>query len=186
MSHKSHLYTKEPIWFCRRLKGRLNIPESTMSWLYETGSITQRLRHYYGSDVGVQVLSNQWCRGFVSEHRLLHIPITKYALNREVLLFVDETPLVLARTIIPLRTVRSAQQNLSHLGSRPLGEVIFSYPKLERLALEVSEVPLSLWHKEIKKKIKISGRLWGRRTIYAIHRQPILVSEFFLPEVLGH
>lgn len=186
MNNKSSLYPKQPTWFCNRLKSRLNIPDNAASWIYEAGSITQRLRNYYGPSVRVQVLNNQWQRAFTSESRLLKTPSTKYTLTREVLLYADDTPLVLARTIIPEATIRSAHQNLSHLGNRPLGEVIFSYPKLERLALEITQVPSSLWKQPMQKMIQVDQPLWGRRTVYAIHHHPLLVSEFFLPEILNH
>lgn len=186
MTNKSNLYPKEPTWFCNRLKSRLNIPNSAASWIFEAGSITQRLRDYYGPRIRVQVLNNHWQRAFISESALLDSPPSKYTLTREVLLYADDIPLVLARTIIPRRTIRSAQQNLSHLGNRPLGEVIFSYPKLERNALEITQVPEHLWHQPIQRLTQINQPLWGRRTIYAIHHHPLLVSEFFLPEILNH
>jgi len=186
LSNKSNLYSKEPTWFCNRLKSRLNIPGNAASWIYEAGSITQRLRDYYGSRVHVQVLNNHWQRAFISESRLLKTHPEKYTLTREVLLYADNIPLVLARTIIPDHTIRSAQQNLSHLGSRPLGEVIFSYPRLERLAMEITQVQCKQWKNPIQLKAQIDQPLWGRRTIYAIHHHPLLVSEFFLPEVLNH
>ena len=186
MSNKSSLYPKEPTWFCNRLKSRLNIPDNAASWIYEAGSITQRLRDYYGSSVRVQVLNNQWQRAFISESSLLKTPIGKYTLTREVLLYADEIPLVLARTIIPSRTISSAHQNLSHLGNRPLGEVIFSYPALERLALEITQVPCTSWKPSVQQMAGVTQTIWGRRTIYAIHHHPLLVSEFFLPAILNH
>ncbi|MBE0468993.1 MAG: chorismate lyase [Methyloprofundus sp.] len=186
MRHTSSLYSKEPTWFCSRLKSRLTIPDKAASWIFEAGSITQRLRNYYGPRVQVQVLNNTWQRTFISESRLLKLPQSKYSLAREVLLSIDDTPLVLARTILPEQTIKSVQYNLAHLGSRPLGEVIFSYPKLERLALEISHVSHHAWRPEIQQLTQIRQPLWGRRTIYAIHHQPMLVSEFFLPEILNH
>jgi len=186
LSNKSSLYRKEPTWFCNRLKSRLNIPDNAASWIYEAGSITQRLRNYYGPRVRVQVLKNHWQRAFISESKLLKTHPEKYILTREVLLYADDIPLVLARTIIPERTIGSAQQNLSHLGNRPLGEVIFSYPRLERLALEITQVASSSWKPSVQHLTQVDQEIWGRRTIYAIHHHPLLVSEFFLPEILNH
>ncbi|BCG64469.1 MAG: chorismate--pyruvate lyase [Methyloprofundus sp.] len=186
MNNKSSLYPQEPTWFCNRLRSRLQIPANAASWIYEADSITQRLRNYYGSSVRVQVLNNHWQRAFISENKLLQHAPNKYTLTREVLLYADDIPLVLARTIIPPKTVRSAQQNLSHLGNRPLGEVIFSYPKLERLALEIAKIPTNTWNPTVRHQAQIKQELWGRRTIYAINHHPLLVSEFFLPEILNH
>jgi len=184
LNKKSTLYPQEPTWFCKRLHSRLNIPANAASWINETGSITQRLRQQYGDSVRVQVLHQHWQRAFISESRLLNIPPAKYILNREVLLYAGDTPLVLARTIIPKSTLLSAQQNLSHLGNRPLGEVIFSYPKLKRLALEVAEVKQQHWATTIHKQANIQQDLWGRRTVYSLHQHPLLVSEFFLTDIL--
>jgi chorismate--pyruvate lyase len=184
LTTKSTLYPQEPLWFCKQLHSRLNIPASSASWINELGSITQRLRSQYGARIHVKVLKQHWQRAFISENRLLKIPPAKYVLNREVLLYADDTPLVLARTIIPRSTLASAQQNLSHLGSRPLGEVIFAYPKLKRLALEVTQIKPQDWSLEIQKKAMIKEHLWGRRTIYLLHRHPLLVSEFFLNDLL--
>lgn len=186
MSNKSNLYRKEPTWFCNRLKSRLNIPANAASWIYEPSSITQRLRNFYGSRVHVKILKNQWQRAFISESRLLKTHPEKYILTREVLLYTDDIPLVLARTIIPEPTVSSAQQNLSHLGNRPLGEVIFSYPRLERLALEITQVSKTHWKPSVQHLTQTNQSIWGRRTIYAIHKHPLLVSEFFLPSILNH
>ena len=184
MNTKSSLYANDPLWFSQRLHSRLSIPKSSVSWINETGSITQRLRAKYGNKVRVQVLHSHWQKSFLSESRLLHTHPSLYHLTREVLLSVDNTPLVLARTIIPKSTLLSAQQQLSHLGNRPLGEVIFSYPKLTRTALEVSQVAQQHWYPDIQEKVDIHQDLWGRRTIYSLHHHPLLVSEFFLASIL--
>jgi len=184
LNTKSCLYPNDPLWFSQQLHSRLTISNQAASWINETGSITQRLRKQYGNNVRVQVLHSQWQKSFLSESRLLNTQPKLYHLTREVLLSVDETPLVLARTIIPKKTLLSAQQQLSHLGNRPLGEVIFSYPKLTRTSLEVSHIPQQHWHPETQKKADIHQDLWGRRTIYSLNQHPLLVSEFFLASIL--
>jgi len=95
-------------------------------------------------------------------------------------------PLLLARTIIPEETIKVAHRNLSHLGTRPLGEVIFSYPDLERMSMDLALIPAGSWTPQTLQKANINQSIWGRRTVYAIHKRPMLVSEFFLPEILGH
>src|SRR5664279_4957364 len=95
-------------------------------WILFRGSMTQRLRDYYGDAIGVKILLQQWNTPFLSERRLLKLHESKYSLTREVLLHADGKPLILARTIIPAKTIKVAKSNLAHLGSRPLGEVLFS------------------------------------------------------------
>ncbi|MBL6986130.1 MAG: chorismate lyase [Methylobacter sp.] len=184
MSNKSFLFNREPLWFENRSGTRHTLPENVQSWVYEPGSLTQRLRDYYGNAVGVKILLQQWNTPFLSERRLLKLPENKYSLTREVLLHADGKPLILARTIIPANTIKVAKSNLSHLGSRPLGEVIFSYPKLERIEMDVAWINLPTWTQPAIAEGHIDQPIWSRRTVYEIAHRQMLVSEFFLPGVL--
>ncbi len=184
MAIKSYLFKREPLWLENRSGVRHTLPESVQSWTYEPGSLTQRLRDYYGNAIGVKILLQQWHTPFLSERRLLNLPDNRYGLIREVLLHADGKPLILARTIIPAKTIKVAKSNLAHLGNRPLGEVIFSYPKLERIEMDVTLIKPSTWNQCVLDKANINESIYGRRTVYAIAQRQMLVSEFFLPEVL--
>ncbi|MGR9045223.1 MAG: chorismate--pyruvate lyase family protein [Gammaproteobacteria bacterium] len=181
---KSFLLALEPEWTVNRPGERHGLPLAAQSWIYEPGSITQRLRSYYGNAVQVKILFHQWQTPFLSERKLLKLNNNRYALIREVLLQAEGKPLVLARTIIPGATVKAARRNLSHLGNRPLGEVIFSYPKLERMEMDFTLVAPETWTPEAVQKTPIDQATWGRRTVYAIRHRKLLVNEFFLPEAL--
>ena len=100
-------------------------------------------------------------------------------------MYANDKPLILARTIIPAATIKAAKNNLSHLGTRPLGEIIFSYPKLERVTMDITLINPSTWTQSALAEAAINQPIWGRRTVYAIAHKQMLVSEFFLPEVLG-
>lgn len=184
MATKSFLFTQDPDWFENRQGTRHCLPEDVQSWTYETGSLTQRLRDHYGDAVAVKILQQQWRTPFLSERRLLNLPESRYSLVREVLLHADGKPLILARTIIPTRTLKVAKRSLSHLGNRPLGEVIFSYPKLKRVEMDVALISPAAWTRAVIAEASINGPVWGRRTVYAIRRRQMLVSEFFLPGAL--
>lgn len=164
---------------------RHKIPANVQSWVYETGSLTARLRTHFGSQLQVKILLQQWYKPFIDERQLLKQPPAQFCLIREVLLYAGNTPLILARSIMPASTIQVAQRNLSHLGSRPLGEVIFAYPNLQRLNLEITQVMPDQWRKACQNEFPLQTSLWGRRTIYAIPKQPLLVSEFFLPALLN-
>ena len=163
---------------------RHNLPYDVQSWVYEPHSLTQRLRNIYGDAVKVKILFHQWKRPFLSEITALQSHHQHYSLVREVLLYADDKPLILARTILPKKTIRIAKRNLSHLGTRPLGEVIFSYPHLERLEMDVCSIKPLMWNASLQQQLNINQKIWGRRTIYAIQQQPLLVSELFLPDAL--
>jgi chorismate lyase len=186
LTTKSFLFTREPVWHEHRRGSQHHLPENVQSWAYEAGSLTQRLRDYYGNTVAVTILFHQWRTPFLSERRQLQLPPHRYGLIREVMLHTNGKPLLLARTIIPEETIRVAHRNLSHLGTRPLGEVIFSYPDLERITMDLALIAPATWTVQTQQKVNIVQPIWGRRTVYAIHQRPMLVSEFFLPEILAH
>jgi chorismate--pyruvate lyase len=185
LATKSFLFNCEPSWLENRQGLRHKLPDNVQSWTYESGSLTQRLRNFYGDAVAVKVLLQRWQAPFLSERRLLKLPEHQYSLTREVLLHANGKPLILARTIIPASTIKVVKSNLSHLGSRPLGEIIFSYPKLERIAMDVALIDPSTWTQSALAEAGIDQPVWGRRTVYAIAHKQMLVSEFFLPEVLA-
>ena len=184
LTANSLLFNREPLWLENRQGLRHKLPVDVQSWAYESGSLTRRLRSRYGDAVAVNVLLQRWGKPFLSERRLLALPEHGYSLIREVLLHVNGKPLILARTIIPVGTIKAANSNLSHLGSRPLGEIIFSYPKLERIAMDVALVKPATWTPSAIAVAVIDQALWGRRTVYGIAHKHMLVSEFFLPAVL--
>ncbi len=184
MHKNSFLLTQEPHWKTKHPGIKLKLPNDVHSWVYEKGSLTRRLRKEYGQTFSVEILFHRWKQAFPGECKLLNLPHQQYNLIREVLLHADGKPLILARTILPEHTIKVAKRNLSHLGTRPLGEVIFSYPKLERSDLNISSVPTAQWTSELKNKVDIEQAIWGRRTVYAIQKQKMLVSEFFLPGAL--
>ena len=186
MSTKSILYPNEPNWFTNRRGTHQKIPEAAASWIFEPESITQRLRCCYGNQVKVHLLYHQHRSPFLSESRLLKQPGSRYCLTREVMLSANGKPLILARTIIPEKTLIGAQRILSRLGTRPLGEVIFSYPKLQRLEMQSAYIQPTTWFSKIANQIDLNQGIWGRRTVYAIKRRQMLVSEFFLPEIVKY
>lgn len=184
MHKNSFLFTQEPHWKKEHPGIRQTLSANVQSWVYEKNSLTRRLRDVYGSSFAVEILFHRWKPAFLSECKLLKLPHQQFNLIREVLLHADGKPLILARTILPEHTIRVAKRNLSHLGTRPLGEVIFSYPKLERLELNTCCIQPNLWTPALTEKITIDQAIWGRRTIYAIQKQQLLVSEFFMPGAL--
>lgn len=94
---------------------------------------------------------------------------------------------MVARSIIPASILRGAQRHLASLGNRPLGEILFSDPKLKRLGLELATVEKAEWLPECLDALDIagsSGGIWGRRSLYSVAHGNLLVTEFFLPSLL--
>jgi len=185
LNTRSLLFQQQPRWLKNRQGTRQQLPEAVQSWVYETGSLTARLRRHYGNRVAVKVLQQRWSKPSPSEAKLLRQPQTRYALIREVLLYTDSQPLILARTVIPQRTIKATHGSLARLGTRPLGEVLFADPNLAREAMQVVLVTPRIWTQTARDLGDITQPVWGRRTVYALEGNTMLVAEFFLVDALG-
>jgi chorismate--pyruvate lyase len=178
---KSYLFQREPRWIAPTSLQYQALPCTLKSWLHEDTSLTQRLRDEWGT-VRVHVLLECWHVPYLAERKRLQLPENRLCLVREVVLLSGNTPLILARTIIPRATLMATHGNLAKLGTRPLGEILFSSPSLERQWLGVSHLLPDKW-KLTQSPFSVEKPLWGRLTRYSIKKQPMLVSEFFLPSL---
>ncbi len=179
---QSYLFQREPRWIAPTPVRYKHLPCRLQSWLHEKTSLTQRLRDEWGV-VSVQVLFECWQAPFLSERQKLQVPENRLCLVREVVLLSHHTPLILARTVIPRATLLATQGNLARLGTRPLGEILFSSTSLQRQWLDIAQISPEKW-KCASSSFFIEAPVWGRRTRYSINKHPMLVSEFFLPSLL--
>jgi chorismate--pyruvate lyase len=106
-------------------------------------------------------------------------------LIRQVHLQCDNNTVVYARSVIPLETLSRRHRRLKYLGDKPLGEYLFASSRLERSIIEWTRLqPGTRLH-----RIACGGGneyhqpLWGRRSLFRIDEKPLLVSEFFLPDL---
>lgn len=185
MYKRSVIFCRKPNWFRDRSGIKSSIPAEVSSWIYETSSLTQRLKKNCGINFRVKILNQQWIKPWPEEARILHLGMNRYALVREVQLFCNRQPLIIARTVISPDTLKGAQRRLSSLGTRPLGEVIFTYPGLKRHRLDIVQINPVDWRQELGETLDIQQVVWGRRTVYGIASRKLLVCEFFLPTVLA-
>ncbi len=182
MTDKSLLFLHEPRW--QPLSYRFNTPADVSDWLLEPGSITARLRARLLRPLTVKVLNQSWQRPLFSEHRLMKLNAQHRHLVREVLLETETGTWVIARTVIPRTTLSGVCRSLNHVGSRPLGEVLFADPYLQRQQLEFCRIHPDHWQTRLRSRLSLEQPVWGRRTVYLLAKKPILICEFFLPELL--
>jgi chorismate--pyruvate lyase len=183
LSSRSFLFNREPFRFVHPRPADTPT-QAAASWLYETGSLTERLRRTVDKDVRVSIVLHCRHKPFYTESRLLNLPERRFCLIREVILHALGRPLILARTVIPADTLKGPHGNLAKLGTRPLGEVIFSYPSLKRRLLQIADLTPSIWNTPLQNCAAITESVWGRRTVYEIAGRPLIVNEFFLPALL--
>ncbi|QSA97343.1 chorismate lyase [Methylococcus sp. EFPC2] len=181
---RSLLFQREPQWVPAHVLKHAYAPTAAGSWIEESGSLTARLRRIYGGGFGVKVLGQRWNKPYPDEIRILGLAWQRHTLVREVLLQDRGQALVAARSIIPREALRGMQCRLAHLGNRPLGELLFAYPRLARLSLEVSRIEPSHWRPDCLGELAPQGEIWGRRSVYAVASGQILVCEFFLPALI--
>ena len=177
---QSALFKKPPSWMTFVHSRRWSRSEALNSWLKEESSLTQRLRKTW-SDVSVRVLLENKQRPFINERQCLPMSSHHYALVREIILHSDDKPLILARTIIPPTAFNVAKGNLTRLGNKPLGEILFSSKPLKRQLIAVSFIESTWWTNTLQTRYPILTPIWGRCTRYYLENEPIIVSEFFLP-----
>ncbi len=169
-------------WRQHQLLANKEVPEKWKSWLLDKDSLTTRLRNECNGQFGVEVLQQSFQTPNKSERSLMRLKERHAALTREVTLLCGETPWVIARTVIPFQTLKGRSSQLKRLGNRPMGHFLFSDPALERSPIEVSKCRLFI---QLANGESESILAWGRRSQFIFYRKPLLVSEFFLPELLS-
>ena len=136
------------------------IPSYVSIWLLDSTSLTQKLKEKY-EDFEVNVISQNESVPYKCENQLLNSPENKEIIVREVELLGNQKPVVNARSLIPMT---EDTIDILKIGSRPLGEILFDDPKIERGHLEVGSFQNS----------------WARRSTFTIGKTNLLVTEIFL------
>ena len=168
-------------WYRRNQLLNYPIQPALMHWLFDPSSLTTRLIALCGKKFSVRVISQGWERIDPEEASAMKLKHARAALVRQVLLCCDNEPLVYARTVIPSSTVQGSRRRYAKMGNRPLGGMLFSDRTMRREAVEVSMLPA--WHK-VNQYIDVAEPIWGRRSVFRVSGKPLLVSEYFLPELL--
>ena len=171
-------------WRKQRQCLALDIPVDVSDWLFDPSSLTARLMATCPEKFRVEVLSVEKTTPTPDEILSLKLRFRSRAIIRQVLLYCDETPVVYARTIIPMSSLRGPLRGLAKLGTRPLGAVLFADNTMERSDIEVTALkPKHICYQWTKQKS--DQVIWGRRSVFKLHQRPLLVSEFFLPDLLN-
>jgi chorismate lyase len=154
--------------------------------LNDEGSLTKRLKLFCPDQFSVDVLGMKWVRPEHSEAQLLKIPLSQKVLLREVNLKCGDNLCVYARSVIPLSTLQGEHRRLKYLGNKPLGEYLFASPNLHREVIQWNKLSVnSILFQSLAQDLSVADtHIWGRRSLFKIHKSPLIVSEFFLPHLL--
>ena len=156
-------------------------PKSLEAWLCDQDSLTRRLITASGGDFRVQVIRQGFVRPSRSEQNALALPGRQVAMIREVLLLGRGQPWVYARSVVPLTTLCGRHRFLRHLGSKPLGALLFKDPSMRRGPIELIGVTTAEFGIPVLTGGGKEDAAWGRRSMFYLEGKPLLVAEFFLP-----
>ncbi|MCW8890057.1 MAG: chorismate lyase [Sedimenticola sp.] len=175
---------REPNWETWSRLRHHAVPVGIADWLCDRGSLTSRLKHASSGDFSVNVLRQGWARPLPSERRLLGMRRAGIAVVREVELICHGVPWVFARTLIPVRSLSGPARRLTLLGDRPLGEVLFADPTMQRGVTEMARLlPGHQLFGSATQHLQNAEVVWGRRTLFHLAGKPLLVNELFLPDI---
>ncbi len=157
-------------WITFKRPNCLQAPHLWRRWLCDRGSLTKHLIAASGDQFKVDLQHSDWQFPCRSEANMLGIKHRQVALVREVKLKGNDQTYVFARTVIPASTLTGKEKQLSMLGNRSLGTVLFSDPSMRRGKLQISRLYLD------------SGeQVWARRSLFYLSGKPLLVCEVFMP-----
>lgn len=176
--------------FCSRLKWRERahcvtekIPTHVHHWLFDSSSLTAKLITACPGCFSVELIEQKKGRPALDESRALNLRSRQLAVIRQVVLHCDQQSWVYARTVIPITTLQGPLRRLVTLGKKPLGAILFADKSIQRGKVEVAVIKPC--HKIFYYKgLSQQENLWGRRSVFSKQQKSLLVSEFFLPELL--
>lgn len=160
------------------------IPAAMRSWLLEQDSLSFRLKQECGA-LSLDLLYNQMIseNQLTSQEKLLlnlsnqncvydkNILSDAYSLlMRKVVIYGDNQPWVIGRTLISPSLLQHPDYDLRQQGETPLGFTVFGTSSVKRDELQVGVV-------EIEQRL-----LFARRSRLWVDSYPMLVTELFLPD----
>ncbi|MEX1197320.1 MAG: chorismate lyase [Pseudohongiellaceae bacterium] len=141
-------------------------------WLLDSGSLTRHLQKLSQGAFDVRVLAEGWQRCHLPSlpASLVSAGRSRVMWSRQVVLYGCGEPWVVAHTLIPVTSLRGSLRQLKALNETPLGAFLFRQRQIRRGGMETA----------------LSGEgIWGRRSIFFRENRPLLVAEFFLPELIN-
>nr|WP_239482323.1 chorismate lyase [Pseudomonas insulae] len=147
-----------------------------VDWLFDQGSLTRRLTALADGAFSVTPLLEGWHSLRHDECQALGVAEGSQGWVREVYLRGHGEAWVFARSVAARSALEGSGFDLSLLGSRSLGELLFSDRAFSRGPIEVTRYPAPWLPAEVRDE-----RLWGRRSCFARGGLGVLVAEVFLP-----
>ncbi len=172
----------EPIWHNQAKATLLKLPGFVKQELFADNSLTIRI-----SDVGafsVAVIEQKKSELFLGESLSLKVFPKSLANVRNVLLGCDNTPVIFARTVLPLPYLKRNTLRLTKLGNKSLGSVLHANRTTIKQPTEIAILDTTHYlfnYIQNKCKVKLRSKIYARRTIFEFDQHRLLVNEIYLP-----
>ncbi|GGJ94233.1 chorismate--pyruvate lyase family protein [Pseudomonas matsuisoli] len=153
----------------------LHVEPREREWLFNEDSLTRRLTALAEGEFSVLPLKEGWQTLRSDECEELGLPHASCGWAREVLLRGHGEGWVYARSVAGESALRADGFDLASLGTRSLGELLFSDRAFSRGELKAAGYPPA-WL-----PFPNDATLWARRSVFRRNALGVLVMEVFLP-----
>ncbi len=150
--------------------------DTVHDWLFNQDSLTRRLSALSDGGFSVTPLREGWLALRDDECAALDVPPGSPGWVREVYLRGNGQPWVFARSVAARQALEGSGLDLQQLGSRSLGELLFSDQAFTRGELQACCYPATWLPAEARE-----NALWARRSCFRRGELAVLVAEVFLP-----
>ena len=162
------------MWLSCQQSFTMKLPWEVRMEVFGVRSLTKRI-----SSKGifkVELINQSNSKQQLEEAFLLN-NLGKGANIRTVIIYCDEVPVILARSVLPLKKLKREWLQFIRLGNKSLGSWLHSCPSIKQQPPQISKIrPKKYFHNLTEKK------MWARRTVYSQRSTNVLVTEIFLPE----
>lgn len=165
------------------LASQLVVPPNAVqrNWLCDQGSLTRKLTEAAEQQFSVLPLTQGWQALRSDECLALGVADGSQGWVREVYLRGHQQPWVFARSVATREALDGSGLDLAHLGTRSLGELLFSDQAFNRGPLQACLYPASWLPSAVR-----TEQLWARRSCFSRDTLALLVVEVFLPSLWQH
>lgn len=147
-----------------------------LDWLFNEDSLTRRLTRLSENRFSVTPLHEGWQPLRPDECAALDLADNSEGWVREVYLRGHGEKWVFARSVAARRALEQDGLHMDELGTRSLGELLFSDEAFQRGPMQVCRYPANWLPAE-----DAQDGLWARRSCFSRASLSILVAEVFLP-----
>lgn len=155
-------------------------------WLLDRGSLTRRIQQR-STRFHVDLMRMVRAPAGRDECALIETAAHACCAVREVALHSDGVAVVFAHSVASRRALKGPWRLLLTLGTRPLGAALFADPRVARQPLHFRRIRRghALFEAAAHLLEQVPSFMWARRSLFVFRGSRLLVTEVFLPAILG-